>query len=37
MLDVALFTADDQIAQKVRRALSFARARVEALGQIVLA
>jgi DNA-binding response OmpR family regulator len=31
MLDVALFTADDQIAQKVRRALSFARARVECL------
>ncbi len=29
MLDVALFTGDDQIADKVRRALSFASAKVE--------
>ena len=29
MLDVALFTGDDQIAEKVRRALSFASAKVE--------
>lgn len=29
MLDVALFTEDDQIAEKVRRALSFAKANVE--------
>ena len=29
MLDVALFTVDDQIAEKVRRALSFASAKVE--------
>jgi two-component system OmpR family response regulator len=29
MLDVALFTADDHIAEKVRRALSFASAKVE--------
>ena len=29
MLDVALFTVDDQIANKVRRALSFASAKVE--------
>ena len=31
MLDVALFTGDDQIAEKVRRALSFASAKVERL------
>jgi DNA-binding response OmpR family regulator len=31
MLDVALFTVDDQIADKVRRALSFASAKVERL------
>lgn len=31
MLDVALFTGDDQIADKVRRALSFASAKVERL------
>jgi DNA-binding response OmpR family regulator len=31
MLDVALFTVDDQIAEKVRRALSFAGAKVERL------
>ena len=31
MLDVALFTMDDQIAEKVRRALSFASAKVERL------
>lgn len=31
MLDVVLFTGDDQIADKVRRALSFARAKVERL------
>ncbi len=31
MLDVALFTGDDQIAEKVRRALSFAGAKVERL------
>ena len=31
MLDVALFTRDDQIAEKVQRALSFASARVERL------
>lgn len=31
MLDVALFTGDDQIAQKVQRALSFASAKVERL------
>jgi DNA-binding response OmpR family regulator len=31
MLDVALFTVDDQIAEKVRRALSFASAKVERL------
>ena len=29
MLDVALFTADDHIAEKVSRALSFASAKVE--------
>lgn len=31
MLDVALFSVDDQIADKVRRALSFAGAKVERL------
>jgi DNA-binding response OmpR family regulator len=31
MLDVALFTRDDQIAEKVRRALLFASAKVERL------
>jgi DNA-binding response OmpR family regulator len=31
MLDVALFTVDDQVADKVRRALSFASAKVERL------
>ncbi len=31
MLDVALFTGDDQIAEKVQRALSFASAKVERL------
>ena len=31
MLDVALFTLDDHIAEKVRRALSFASAKVERL------
>lgn len=31
MLDVVLFTGDDQIAEKVRRALSFASAKVERL------
>jgi DNA-binding response OmpR family regulator len=31
MLDVALFTGDDQIAEKVQRALLFARAKVERL------
>jgi two-component system, OmpR family, response regulator len=31
MLDVALFTVDDQIADKVRRALAFASAKVERL------
>lgn len=31
MLDVALFTGDDQIAAKVQRALSFASAKVECL------
>lgn len=31
MLDVALFTGDDQIAAKVRRALSFVSAKVERL------
>jgi hypothetical protein len=31
MLDVALFTRDDHIAEKVQRALSFASAKVERL------